>query len=321
MSLDPTIDIHQRKRKVGLGIIAGISTGVFWGIPFLAPQMLPQFTSVEISFGRFFFFGVISLFFLKSVSKIFWQFSVRDRVLVFALSASGFWFYSTILFWGIHQTDGIISSLILGLLPVSIPLFTPGRKGGGPRFYLGLIALIIGLFNLFAFPVWNGLKVVKSPSLIGVASLFVCLGLWTWFAIMNSKFLKRNPGTSRKDFASLMGVISLISILPVFLIQVNAQELLHRDGFQLYLFCSMALGFGASWLANWLWNICSFHCPSEISGPLIVSETIFGLLYSFFHEARFPHSYEAISIVLCLIGVFFAVTAQIRAHLDPDSKK
>ena len=301
-------------RKLGLGILAGISTGVFWGIPFLVPQMLPHYSSIEIAFGRFFFFGIISLFFIKRVIQIVLKLSIKDRFLLFLLSACGFWFYSMLLFWGVQETDGVVSSLIVGLLPVVIPLFTPGRKSGGFPFYLGLLLLLVGLLNLFAYPVLAGLRIVKTPSLFGVLALFCCLALWTTFAISNSRFLKRNSQIDRKDFASVIGVISLLCILPIFLAQVDCTELVHRDGFQTYLISSFALGAGASWLANWLWNICSFHCPSEISGPLIVSETFFGLLYSFIYENRFPHGFELLSIFLFMVGVFLAVTAQLKEH-------
>jgi drug/metabolite transporter (DMT)-like permease len=296
-------------KKVGLGITAGIATGVFWGIPFLVPQMLPNFSPLEIAFGRFFFFGLISLFFLRPILKIVRSLCNRDRLLLFVLSASGFWFYSILLFWGVHETDGIISSLIIGLLPITIPLCTPGRKSGGWPFYLGLFLLFVGLVNLFAYPVMNAEKVLKTPSLIGIFALVSCLALWTSFAILNSRFLQRNPQIPRKDFASVIGVVSLISILPVFLWKVNFADLTSRDGFSLYLISAAALGIGASWFANWLWNICSFHCRAEVAGPLIVSETIFGLLYSFGFERRLPHGYELASIVLFLSGVALVVTA------------
>ncbi len=302
------------EKKIGLGLLAGISTGVFWGIPFLVPQMIPTYTPLEIAFGRFFFFGLISLFFLKEVVRIIRSLSVKDRIRIFFLSASGFWFYSILLFWGIQQTDGILSSLILGLLPVLIPLCTPDRKSGGPRFYIGLLCLWAGLLNLIAFPVLNGIVRLKTPSLGGILALLAALGLWTWFAISNSQFLKRNAALDRRDFASVVGVVSLLCMIPIFLIRVNPHELMHRPEVNVYLLGSFALGAGSSWLANWLWNICSYHCPSEISGPLIVGETVFGLTYSFIFESRLPRSYETFSIVLFMLGVFLAVTAQWKAH-------
>ena len=307
--------VIKNDKKVGLGILAGISTGLFWGLPFLVPQMLPDFSSLEISFGRFFFFGLISLLFLKKVIAIIRSLSILDRILLMVLSASGFWFYSILLFWAVHQTGGIISSLIVGLLPISITLTTVfgkgGRKQGGLIFFIGLSAILVGLLVLFGFPVFMGLESLKPPSVFGVLALFSCLALWTWFAINNTRFLQRNPEISGKDFASVIGVVSLVSISPFFLTQVNIAQLIHRDGFNTYLWCSIALGFGSSWLANWLWNVCSFHCPSEISGPLIISETVCGLLYSFIFENRFPHGYEAVAITLFLSGAFMTVRSSL----------
>ncbi len=299
------------KKRVGLGVLAGMGTGVFWGFPFLIPQVLSQVPSFQIAFGRFLFFGLMSLFWIKKVVQIIRGLAPRDRLQLFFLSACGFWFYTIVLFWSVQKTDGIISSLIVGLLPICIPLFTPGRRNSGFGFYLGLSILLIGLVNLFVAPLVNGAS-LKSPSLAGVLGLLACLGMWTWFAIANSRFLQARPEINRKDFASVIGFISLLCMLPLFFLKVDLDSFVHQEHFGLYLFCAAVLGVGSSWIANWLWNICSYHCPSEVSGPLIVSETIFGLLYSFVYEARLPHVYEGVSIVLFLLGVLITVRSQLR---------
>lgn len=308
------ISIPEPKR-IGLGILAGISTGLFWGFPFLVPQMVPHFSPLEIAFGRFFFFGLLSLVFLPKVIPIFQKLSSKERLQVFGLSAAGFWFYSILLFYGVQKTDGIIASLLVGLLPITIPFLSPERKFGGFRFYTGLGCLFFGLLNLFVFPMIQAGSELKAPSLSGVVSLVASLSLWTGFAFQNSKFLKAHPEIKRSDFASLIGVVSLVCMLPIFLLQVDFSSFINREGFSLYLWGSMILGFGSSWIANWLWNICSFYCPPEISGPLIVSETIFGLIYSFIFEKRFPHVFECASISLFIVGVVLTLSSQFRKDL------
>jgi drug/metabolite transporter (DMT)-like permease len=305
--------MNTSEKNVGLGIGAGISTGLFWGFPFLVPQLCSGFSAIEIAFGRFFFFGLISLFFVKKVLKIITALNLRDRLQLLLLSAGGFWLYSTVLFASVQATDGVVSSMVIGLLPISIPLFTRDRQTGGLRFYGGLAILLFGLLNLFLWPLFLEAQTLKAPSIAGIFGLLASLAMWTWFAIANSKFLHRHPEINRKDFSSVIGVISLVSILPVFLINSSLPELITREGFSTYLVWSLVLGFGSSWLANWLWNVCSYHCRPEVSGPLIISETVFGLLYSFAYEARSPHFYEGLSIGLFMIGVFFAVTAKKRA--------
>jgi drug/metabolite transporter (DMT)-like permease len=302
----------MRDRNLWIGLLAGMSTGVFWGIPFLAPQILPGYSAIELAFGRFFFFGVISFLFIKPVWSILSRMSWINLGKLFLLCASGFWFYSIVLFSGVQATDGIISSLMLGLLPITIPLFTRGRKHSGISFFFGLSVLLLGLLNLVFYPVLIGEKSVHSPSLGGAILLLFALALWTGFAIKNTRFLQRNTWIPRKDFASVMGVVSIISILPFFLAKVDVVEFVHRDRFGIYLTISTALGFGSSWLANWLWNICSSNCPPEISGPLIVFETIFGLLYTFAYESRMPLGYEVASIALFLVGVLLTVRSQMQ---------
>ena len=132
------------------------------------------------------------------------------------------------------------------------------------------------------------MREVRHPAPIGIFALLVCLALWTTFAISNSRFLQSHPEIPKKDFSSVMGILSLVFMTPIFLTGVNLVEFTGRTEFPLYLLCSIGLGFGSSWLANWLWNICSFYCPSEISGTLLVFETRFGLLYSFGFEHRLP---------------------------------
>jgi len=305
--------MDQKQSRMSVGLLAGASTGIFWGLPFLVPQLLKHYSASDIAFGRFFFFGVVSLFFLPQVVRILRSLGRKDLLKIVLLSASGFWFYSDLLFWAIQKTDGVIASLVLGLLPISIPLFTPGKRKGGTLFYLGLFLILVGLLSLFCFPVLTGMRQVRNPAPLGVFALLVCLALWTGFAISNSRFLQSHPDIPKKDFSSVMGVLSMLFMTPIFLSGVSLLEFMGRGEFPLFLLCSIGLGFGSSWLANWLWNISSFYCPSEISGTLLVFETIFGLLYSFGFEHRLPYGFEFFSIILFLGGVLLSVTAQMKA--------
>ena len=302
-----------RVKNQSWGITAGIGAGVFWGLPFVVPQILSGVPAFEIAFGRFFFFGLMSLPWIHSVIRILRKIPLKKRLELVGLSAIGFWLYTLVLFHGVKTTDGVISSLILGQLPITIPLFSPGRKKAGPLFPLGLGIIFLGLVNLFAFPVFFGTLKLKTPEPSGVLTLFAGLAMWTGYAILNSRFLQKHPEINRKDMASVMGILSLGCMLPLFLIHVDLQAFVHHEQFPIYLLTTAALGIGSSWFANWLWNISSFHCRSEVSGTLLVSETIFGLLYSFMFERRLPHAYEAVSIALFVLGVWLSISALIRA--------
>jgi len=302
----------QNKKQLKLGLFAGASTGIFWGVPFLAPQILKGYSSFEIAFGRFFFFGLMGIFFAKRGFAILKSLSLRERVWVFLLSACGFWLYSSILFWSIQKTDGILSSLVLGMLPVTIPLFTPGRRSGGMGFYGGLFLIATGLFILLGGAGVGEVRSLTPDRVPGVIGLFVCLSMWTGFSISNSRFLQRRREISRRDFSSLMGLISLASMVPLLFVSVDFTEWSGRESLPIYVAVSAVLGIGCSWFANWLWNIASVYFPSEISGTLLVFETIFGVIYTLVFQRRLPETGELLATLLCLIGVPLAVVSQIR---------
>jgi len=72
----------------------------------------------------------------------------------------------------------------------------------------------------------------------------------------------------------------------------------------------VAIGFGSSWLATILWNMASQRLPASLCGQLIVSETLFALLYSFFWDGRWPTAAQWAAATLFTAGIL----ASIRAH-------
>ena len=91
---------------------------------FLIPMVLANFSSLEITFGRFLFFGLISLCSLPKLIKVLQSFTMREIIRVIILSTTGFWLYSLILFIDVRESNGIIASLIIGSLPVTVTLFS-----------------------------------------------------------------------------------------------------------------------------------------------------------------------------------------------------
>jgi drug/metabolite transporter (DMT)-like permease len=314
----PSLSSMQSKpaksSKLLYGVSAGISTGLFWGIPFLAPQVLKDFSPLDIAFGRFFFFGLVSLFFIRPATRVWKVLTSQQRLTVVLLSASGYWMYSCLLFYGVTLTDGVVSSLIIGLLPVTIALL--GSKGHKftKGVWTGLVFICAGLLSLFGIPFYQNVQqgLPGNYNFWGIVVLVVPLGLWTYYAIANTQFLQANPRIKARDLASLMGLLSLVSMLPIWLAFSKPMAILDHPRLGLFLFFGLLLGAGGSWVANLLWNVCSQNCPPHISGPLIVSETFFGLLYSFIYEARWPHGYEALAIGLLVSGVFVSVRSALK---------
>ena len=300
--------MYQNQNK---GISAGILAGVFWGTPFLVPLVLASFSSIDITFGRFLVFGLISCFALPKIIKLFRDFSLSDLFMLLALSATGFWLYTIVLFIGVKLTNGVIAAQIVGTLPLTITLFSNPRFNY--RLWLGLFSILLGMTTLLIVPLFNAdifHVTFQHIHPMGILVLLLALGMWTWFAIANARFIVKHPYVRALDYSSLMGILSLLCMLPIMAISHDFHALFINPNLNVFIFWCVVLGLGASWIANVFWAYCCKNTPSSVYGTLIVSETIFGLIYSFIFQHRLPYFYELISIALLITGVVMTVHSQ-----------
>jgi drug/metabolite transporter (DMT)-like permease len=67
---------------------------------------------------------------------------------------------------------------------------------------------------------------------------------------------------------------------------------------------------GSAWLATILWNVASQRLSASLCGQLVVSETLFALVYSFAWDGRWPQAAEWVAALLFVLGIL----ASIKAH-------
>ncbi len=277
-------------------------------------MILSSFTAFELTFGRFFFFGLVSLLFLPRVIRLCKRLSRADLLKIFGLSATGYWLYTLVLFYGVQLTGGVISALIVGCLPLTIILFS--KPHFNVQLSLGLGLILIGLLCLIVLPLFQthvSLNLLET-SLIGLSAVFAALFMWTHFGIKNSRFLASHQRIQPLDYTSLIGLFNLACMIPLFGFFHGFSTLLAHPHFASYMFWCAVLGLGASWIANIFWSYSSKICPPSIGGSLIVSETIFGLIYSFLFEKRLPHGNEILAIAALIFGVIFSIHSQSKYH-------
>jgi drug/metabolite transporter (DMT)-like permease len=70
----------------------------------------------------------------------------------------------------------------------------------------------------------------------------------------------------------------------------------------------VAIAVLCSWVGALCWNIASQKLPTVILGPLIVFETLAGLLYTFLMRQSVPPLFTACGIALLVVGVVMAVS-------------
>ncbi len=298
------------------GITAGLLAGVLWGMLFIIPLLLNKFTPLQITFGRFFFFGLIGLLNFSGVKRLIRTLSAREIFKIILLSATGFWLYTLVLFIGIQQTNGVVSSLIIGILPFTLVLF------GRPKcnFYLlsGLCLILMGIFSLLVLPLFFTINInlLFHVKITGILMLIIALIMWTWFGITNANFMEKHQEINAMDYSSLMGLISFIVMLPVFSYLNGFSNLWHNVDLGKFIIWSVVLGLGTSWLASIFWTHSAKNSPTSIVGALIISETIFGLIYSFIFEQRYPCVNEMLAILFLITGVFTVIYSQRSSALQ-----
>lgn len=72
----------------------------------------------------------------------------------------------------------------------------------------------------------------------------------------------------------------------------------------------VAIAVLCSWVGALCWNVASQRLPTVILGPLIVFETLAGLLYTFILRQEIPPLLTLSGIMLLVIGVVSAVKAK-----------
>ena len=145
----------------------------------------------------------------------------------------------------------------------------------------------------------------------GVAVAVLAMLLWTAFGLLNAAWLKKHPQVNAATWANWLGVATGLGALVLWLtVGTRAKVLMDQPDFALAAMLCIATGMGCAWLATILWNSASQRLSASLCGQLIVSETLFALLYSFVWDGHWPSLLQALACVLFGAGIF----ASIRAH-------
>ncbi len=306
-----------------LGIFTGLLAGLFWGMVFVTPKLLPEVDTTLLALGRYLMFGVCAFFGGLAGFGQLKNLKLRDWLAAFGLSMLGYSVYYAMLAKAVRLVGVSIASLVIGLLPLMIVLSSGGltlarqfTQQKRQQFFLSLLLILLGIgfvnFTLF----WKDASTVEFVTVnaldkwIGLILLILALASWTAFAVLNAKYLKANRHISSVQWSNLLGVFSALSMLIIgrFLLP----DVAIIDSFvtnRPLLLASIVVGVGSSWFATWLWNITSQRLPSALAGQLIVSETVFALLYGFIIDRRFPDGFESAAIVFLISGVLLGIRA------------
>lgn len=298
------------------GILFIIGACSCWGAIFVIPTYMEGFGALEIALGRYFFFGLISLFLLATrrylVQRKYWRFWPK---------ALWFGFLSTIacytgVVFCIQYANPAIAALIFGISPISIALYgNIYRKEYAFRSFalpLLLIALGLILVNLDAFQIGS----TPLPTYcLGLFCGMLGVATWTWYTVDNFHFMEKSSQGELKlcpnEWVIMTGVSTLFLVLicaaffACFTSNLSAYLTLTPQ-LKTFLLGSLIQGSLCTWLAYYLWNCGSLRLPIALSGQLSIFEMIFGLVFVYLCEQRFPLPLEITGILLMTFGVLAA---------------
>jgi len=299
------------ERSLGAGIAYGVAAGALWGAVFIAPELTPGFTALQLSAGRYIAYGVIALpLLLPRWRKVTAGLQRQDWTRLAWLGLTGNIVYYIFLAIAVRLAGAAPASFIVGLLPVVIAIIG-SREQGAVRLSIlapSLALAVIGV-GLIAAPALQAGTAADWLQALGLFCAFGALASWAVFAVVNARAMARLPQMSSNDWSLLFGVVSGLEALVLAVPAFGFAPVQHGD-WSRFAAVNGAVAIGASVIGNAFWNSASRRLPMTLTGQMVIFETLFALLYSFVWDWRLPRLTE----ILAIIALIAAVTWCARLH-------
>ncbi|MEH3245454.1 DMT family transporter [Citrobacter freundii] len=306
------------------GVLYALLAGLMWGLIFVGPLIVPEYPAVLQSMGRYLALGLIAL-------PIAWlgrvrlrQLGRKDWVTALTLTMMGNLIYYVCLASAIQRTGAPVSTMIIGTLPVVIPVFANllySQRDGKLSWWrlspalvligIGLLCVNISELNQ-GLPDFSGWRYGS-----GIALALISVVCWAWYALRNARWLRENPEKHPMMWATAQALVTLpVSLLGYIAacLWLNGQTpdfvLPFGPRPAVFIGLMIAIAVLCSWVGALCWNVASQKLPTVILGPLIVFETLAGLLYTFILRQEFPPLLTVSGITLLMVGVVIAVRAK-----------
>ena len=318
-----TVSVSERAGSalppgMAVGIAAGLGAGAFWGTTFVAPLVAPGFSSVDYTAGRFIACGLFALAWMlwetlrtPAVSRAgLWPGLAQARAALW-LSVLGYTGYYLLLVYGIADAGAALPALIIGTLPVWMMLL-------GKPDHLRWAALLPGLLLTAA-----GMALMMdatSDEVNAAGAGHFWRGVWfavgamlSWlaFGMLNASWIRCHPEVKSTAWANWLGLAAGLGGLVLWLGWGSAwNDLVSRTGFGRFVVVCTFTGIGSAWIASVMWNVASRRLSTSLAGQLVVSETVFALIYAFVWSGDWPATTQLLACVLFVAGIL----ASIKAH-------
>lgn len=305
--------LATESESLSTGIAAGLAAGALWGMVFVLPRMTPGLTSVDLTAGRFVSFGVMAAMAMALTWRSHTWPTWRQAATALGMSLLGATGYYLLLALSINGAGAEVPTLIIGTIPIWVMLLGKPLGLKWSTLIPGLLLTAAGLALMMQATLNHALSLPMDGQNFwwGVVLAVAAMLSWTAFALLNAAWLKRHPEVSATEWTNWLGVATGVGALLLwFFAGSDSKVLLALENKALLATVCIATGLGAGWAASILWNMASQQLSVSLCGQLIVSETLFGLFYSFVWDGAWPDVTQWLAAVLFTLGIL----ASIRAH-------
>lgn len=309
--------MRNDKRAIA-GVACGIGAGALWGLVFLAPELVREFSSLQLTIGRYLFYGLFSVCLLAPIwHRLVPMLGRREWVALGWLALSGNTLYYILLSSAVRMGGIAMTSLVIGFLPVAVTVIGSRDHGAVPlrRLIPSLTLSALGAVCIG----WQALAGPASASVtkqtIGLLCAVGALVSWTAYAVGNSRWLARLDHVSPHEWNLLIGAMTgaqVLLLIPLALVLSKAPH----AALAWAKLASVAAGVAilASMLGNALWNRMSKLLPLTLVGQMILFETLFALIYGLLWEQRWPTALECAAFTLVVLSVISCIAAHAGAR-------
>ena len=207
------------------GVLYALLAGLMWGLIFVGPLIVPEYPAVLQSMGRYLALGLIAL-------PIAWlgrvrlrQLGRKDWVTALTLTMMGNLIYYVCLASAIQRTGAPVSTMIIGTLPVVIPVFANllySQRDGKLSWWrlspalvligIGLLCVNISELNQ-GLPDFSGWRYGS-----GIALALISVVCWAWYALRNARWLRENTDKHPMMWATAQALVTLPVLAAAFLL-------------------------------------------------------------------------------------------------------
>lgn len=297
------------------GVLAGLGAGALWGLVFVMPRMLGGYSGVDLTAGRFVAYGLLAaLMMLSGLSVRRWP-GLTQAAAALGMSVLGFSGYYLLLVLAIQDAGTEVPTLIIGTIPLWVMLLGKPQALRWRALVPGVLLTALGMVLMMQATVdaagHGSADAPVGPVWRGVLYAVGAMASWTAFGLLNAAWLRRHPEVNSTDWANWLGIAAGVGALLLWgWWGSDWASLWGREGFGTFVLVCTVTGIGSAWVAAVLWNMASRRLSPSLAGQLIVSETVFGLIYTFAWSAQWPAAIQWAACVLFVLGIL----ASIKAH-------